>query len=244
MSHAVPVLERHGAPFTAFVTTGFADRSARLWWIELEEAIRRLDRVRVETASGVFDAPARDAGEKNMAFAALYRVLRAGSEAQLLRVCADLCNMASLDPAGLVDEACLDWRGIEELASHPLATIGAHTVTHPRLAKLPEDEARREMAESRRILQARLDRSVDHFAYPVGDPTSAGARDFTMAADLGFRSAVTTRPGMLFPAHAGHKTALPRLSINGAYQSIGALDILLSGAPFLLMNKGRRLSVG
>ena len=48
---------------------------------------------------------------------------------------------------------------------------------------------------------------------------------------------------MLFPDHADHPTALPRLSINGGHQSLAALDILLSGAPFWLMNRGRRVSV-
>jgi len=36
---ALPILEKHGAPFAMYVTTGFAERTARLWWIELEEAI-------------------------------------------------------------------------------------------------------------------------------------------------------------------------------------------------------------
>jgi hypothetical protein len=39
VEHALPVLEKHGAPFTMFVTSGFADRTARLWWVELEQAI-------------------------------------------------------------------------------------------------------------------------------------------------------------------------------------------------------------
>src|SRR5215207_5229442 len=44
--HALPVLRRHGAPFTVFVTTRFADGAGGLWWLELEEAIARLDRSR------------------------------------------------------------------------------------------------------------------------------------------------------------------------------------------------------
>jgi peptidoglycan/xylan/chitin deacetylase (PgdA/CDA1 family) len=85
---------------------------------------------------------------------------------------------------------------------------------------------------------------VRHLAYPVGDPTSAGPREFTMARDLGFRSAVTTRPGMLFPEHAQHLTALPRISVNGFFQNADAFDVLLSGVPFWLWNRGRRLNVG
>src|SRR5436305_2147582 len=48
VEHALPVLENHAAPFTMFVTSGFADRTARLWWIELEDAIRGLERVAVD----------------------------------------------------------------------------------------------------------------------------------------------------------------------------------------------------
>ena len=44
---------------------------------------------------------------------------------------------------------------------------------------------------------------------------------------------------MIFPEHAGHLTALPRLSVNGNHQSLATLDILLSGAPFMLWNRGR-----
>ena len=48
LDHAWPVLAKHDAPWTMFVTTGFADRSARLWWLELEEAIRALPRFSVK----------------------------------------------------------------------------------------------------------------------------------------------------------------------------------------------------
>jgi hypothetical protein len=63
-----------------------------------------------------------------------------------------------------------------------------------------------------------------------------------MARELGFKSAVTTRPGMLFPDHMGHECALPRLSINGNWQSLDTIEILVSGAPFALWNLGRRVA--
>jgi hypothetical protein len=47
---------------------------------------------------------------------------------------------------------------------------------------------------------------------------------------------------MVFAEHAAHATALPRLSVNGRYQSLDMLDILLSGAPFALWNRGRRVN--
>jgi peptidoglycan/xylan/chitin deacetylase (PgdA/CDA1 family) len=238
VEHALPVLEKHAAPFTMFVTSGFADRTARLWWIELEEAMRRLDRVTVQG----MQLSTATAAEKERAHAMLYRTLRAGPEERLLEVCAELCEQAGITPSDLPAALCLDWPGVEQLSQHPLATIGVHTLTHPMLAKHAESFVRRELAESRARIEQAIGKPARHLAYPVGDPTSAGPREFTIARELGFASAVTTRPGMVFPEHAAHPTALPRLSVNGRFQSLEMLDILFSGAPFALWNRGRRVN--
>lgn len=240
-AYALPVLERHRAPFVAYVTAGFADGSARLWWVELEEAIRRLRRLDIVVDGRRFAPSLADADEKNRAFAELYLRLRAGGEDELLRVATALAAEARIDPLSSTRALCLDWSGLREIARHELATIGAHSFTHPRLAKLDGASVIREFVESRRRIAEELGVEALHFCYPVGDPTSAGRREFELAEELGFASAVTTRPGMIFPEHRDHLFALPRLSINGRHQSLDALDVLLSGAPFALMNGGRRV---
>src|SRR5829696_489406 len=63
--HALPVLRRHGAPFTVFVTTRFADGAGGLWWLELEEAIARLDRVAVQRRRRLLRGGLRDAGRES-----------------------------------------------------------------------------------------------------------------------------------------------------------------------------------
>jgi len=241
LEHALPVLERHRAPFAAYVTTDFADGDGRLWWVEMEEAVRRLDRLDVVALGQRFNAACATAQDKASAFSELYWTLREGSEEELLRVTRSLCAKAGIEPRRLTSELCLDWRELEILARHELCTIGAHSVSHARLGKLDPDAAAREMSESRAKIQRELKVEARHFCYPVGDPTSAGEREFEMAQALGFRSAVTTRPGMIFPDHRLSLCALPRLSINGRHQSLDETDILLSGAPFALLNGVRRL---
>ncbi len=241
VEQALPILERHGAPFTLFVTTGFVERTARLWWVELEEAVRALARVSVSIDGRLFEHAAGTASEKAAAFAALYWRLRQGPEPRLLAVIADLLAQAGLASAPIVERLCLDWPAIQALADHPLCTIGVHTVTHPMLAKHSADAARREMTASRALIEARLGRPARHLSYPVGDPTSAGPREFALARELGFVSAVTTRPGPLFPAHRDYLHALPRVSLNGHWQTLASLEVLLSGVPFALWNRGRRV---
>ena len=232
---ALPILERQAAPFTMYVTTGFAERTARLWWVELEQAIARLPRIRIAG----FDLPATSAAEKNAAFATLYASLTAGSEETLLATIADLAHQAGVDTRAIAEDRCLDWAGIETMAQHQLCTIGVHTLTHPRLGKISEAQMRGELADSRASIEAHIGKPAVHLAYPVGNSVAAGEREFQAAADLGFKSAVTTRPGMIFPAHDTRRMALPRLSVNGNWQSLDFVEILLSGVPFALWNRGR-----
>ena len=86
-----------------------------------------------------------------------------------------------------------------------------------------------------------LDRRPLHFAYPYGDSRSASPREFRLARELGFATAVTTRKGLIFDAHEDHLTALPRLSLSGDYQKPRYVEVLLSGVPFLLFNGLRRV---
>lgn len=243
--YAAPVLGRHAVPWTLFVTSGYARGEGRLWWIELERAVERLDRISLVPHGVPIEIESADPSAKQAAFDAIYRLLRAGPEERLRAVIAGLAEEAGLDPAALVREHCLSWDELSDLArSNPGLTIGAHTVSHPMLAKHDAAAAQAEIRLSKAEIEARLGRPVRHLAYPVGDPGSAGPREFALAREAGFVTAVTTRPGHLFADHAGHLHALPRVSVNGLHQSEAALRALLSGVPFLAWNRGRRLNVG
>lgn len=241
---ALPVLRALHAPFTLYVTTGFADASARLWWVELEEAVRALPRIELAISGVNHVFLCSSAQEKLDSFNRLYWHLRTLPEDDMLMAITNLAQKAGVEQHGLTRELCMRWDQIAALAADPLCTIGAHTLTHPMLGRHRIEFARDEIFRSKAIIEERLARPVRHFAYPVGDPLSAGAREFALARDAGFASAVTTQPGMVFDAHREHLTALPRLSVNGNWQDKAYLEVLLSGAPFALWNRGRKLNIG
>jgi peptidoglycan/xylan/chitin deacetylase (PgdA/CDA1 family) len=229
---ALPILRRHAAPFTVFATTGFADGGAPLWWLDLEDAVAR-------------GLPGADAstrgGDPAKMFKSVYANLRVRADLQL--EIARLAAATNVDGPARTRRLCLHWDDLRALAADPLCTIGAHTLTHPLLGTQDEITARREMAQSKAILEDKLQLPVRHIAYPVGDALAAGTREFALAAELGFETGVTTRPGVIFPEHGAHLHALPRLSVNGLHQSISAFDVLLSGSAFWLFNRGRKLNV-
>ncbi len=137
----------------------------------------------------------------------------------------------------------MTWDEIRAAIADPLCTIGAHTLTHARLTLHDEATVRRELLQSKQAIEREIGRPVVHLAYPFGDSGSARQREFNIARECGYETAVTTRPGVLFKAHREHMTALPRLAVHGGWQDARSLESLLTGAPFALWNLGRRVNV-
>ncbi len=240
VEHAWPVLKRHNAPWTLFVTTDFLGGAGRLWWLELEEAINRLDHVVLRLNGELIDLSSRTAVEKQFAFEVIYQKLRPGPDDQLERTMTALAAEADVDTRRLVLDLCLRWEEVQILAREPDVSIGAHSVSHPILANCNLATAMQEITESKLLLEQRLGQPVQHLAYPFGDPSAVGARELHLARQAGYVTAVTSRPGHIFYEHAAHLYALPRVSINGLFQNETALRALLSGVPFWLWN-GRRV---
>src|ERR1700680_612252 len=75
---------------------------------------------------------------------------------------------------------------LRELASSPLAEIGSHTSTHADLSAVSEQEAYREMVDSKGALQELLGQPIHAFAYPrclysPACPAAAGRAGYQVA---------------------------------------------------------------
>jgi len=242
---AWPILKAHEIPFTIYIPTSFMDRDGELWWLALEDIIACRESIALPMDGELRTFECRTAEAKYEAFAAIYWWLRRlPSDAEIRSQVRALAQDCGIDTKRFCERLCMDWSELGELAADPLMTVGAHTVSHPILAKTDAETMRREIAEGRAVIERRLGVTPMHFSFPFGDPTSAGPREFAAARELGFRTAVTTRPGVLFPEHRDHLMALPRLSINGEYQRLRYVDVLLSGAATAVWNGFRRVSAG
>jgi len=239
---ALPAMREFGAPFTVYVASDFASGTGRLWWLALERLVAKADVLDVPVDGTVRRLDCSTAAAKREAFAVMHGILRGlPSDTDVNRMVSDLCRRHGLDDSQIARELCMSWSELKEFAADPLVTIGAHTLSHCNVAKCTSDTAEHEIAGSRGNIEAKLNRPVVHFAYPYGDKGAAAARDFALVRKLGFKTAVTTRPGMLFAENAEHMTALPRLSLNGNYQDERLLKVLTSGAATAMWNGFRRV---
>ncbi len=102
-------------------------------------------------------------------------------------------------------------------------TIGAHTLSHPVLSLCSEDEARREVQQSRLDLELALGGSVWAFAYPFGNSATMGDRELRLAQNSGFSCAFLNveswgagafDPFTLPRTHITRDTSLPELAAH------------------------------
>jgi peptidoglycan/xylan/chitin deacetylase (PgdA/CDA1 family) len=244
LNWAYPLLRKYEVPFGLYIPTSFPDRLGELWWVALEAVIAKNSRIglTIDGKDRFFECGT--AREKRVLYDDIYGWLRSmKSEAELRKVVRDLAARHGVEIADVCADECMDWDELGQIAADPLCTIGAHTVNHVMLKKLDTDQAvRAEMEQSRAVIEAALGKRPQHLAYPVGDPTSAGQREFRIASELGFKTAVTTRPGVIFRKHREHLTALPRISVNGEFQSQRYLKVLMSGAATAMWNGFRRVN--
>ncbi|MGX1421440.1 peptidoglycan/xylan/chitin deacetylase (PgdA/CDA1 family) [Bradyrhizobium elkanii] len=239
---ALPVMREFGAPFTVYVASDFAEGCGRLWWIALERVIAAASAIEVPIDGTMTRIDTATAQAKRTAFGRMHDWLRSlpGEQAMQAEISA-LCARHGVDETGIARELCMSWDELRGFADDRLVTIGAHTITHCNLARQSETIASFELATSRARIEDALQRPALHLAYPYGDRIAAGRREFALARSIGFRTAVTTRPGMLFPESADHLTALQRVSLNGNYQDARLLPVLTSGAATAVWNGFRRI---
>jgi peptidoglycan/xylan/chitin deacetylase (PgdA/CDA1 family) len=240
--HALPVMREQNAPFTVYVASDFAEGTGRLWWVALEHVIARAETIEIVRDGATVRIEASDAAAKQAAFNQVHDWLRTlPDDSAVQREVSALCAQHGVDDAAIARELCMSWDELRAFAADPLVTIGAHTISHCNLARESEAETRRQMRDSRARIEQQLQKPALHFAYPYGDKAAAATREFELARELGFRTAVTTRPGMIFPENAAHMTALPRISLNGNYQNARFLSVLTSGAATAMWNGFRRV---
>jgi peptidoglycan/xylan/chitin deacetylase (PgdA/CDA1 family) len=238
--HAYPLFKRLGVPMAIYVPPAYIDGNGDLWWLVLEHAIRAAKRVEVEIAGAQLAFDTQNPTVKSYAFRKIYWALRRLPEREMRAKVQEIAAAAGYDASRLCRDLIMTWDEIRALAADPLVTIAAHTVNHMAVAKLPADEARREIAESVARVAAEIGRPCPHFSFPYGDATSAGPRDFEIARALGLVTAVTTHKDVV-ARETPDLCGLPRISLNGNFQEPRFVRVFLTGAPFALVAAAKRM---
>ena len=233
--YALPVFERHGVPFTIFVSQGLSERTHSMWWETLGALLGRVDALSFDFGMGEerFDLTGADARQTLYdRFAAFVHL---SDEAMAVGKIDALARRHGLEPLDIVRSLIMDRDELERIAAHPLASLGAHSVSHRAIGRLGEAEARAEMTLSANYVAIVTGSKPASIAFPYGTHAAATAREARLTGETGFRVGFSTRPGVVQPGMA--TTLLPRLSLNGFYQRPRYAAALASGIPMRLMGQ-------
>lgn len=193
---ALPILRKHQVPAIFFIATGYLD-GGRMFNDTVIEAIRGANVPELDLTD--FEAGVLALNTVEQRRKAISACLSAAKYRNPEERLDFVAKIAQRSEARLPDDLMMDSAQVETLLNAGME-IGAHTVHHPILLKIADDEARKEIVDSKRQLEILTGREVTLFAYPNGIPgKDYGPAHVTMVREAGFRAAVSTSWGTSTP---------------------------------------------
>ncbi len=228
-TQAFPICRRHGVPITIYLVSGFVLRHFPMWSFGIEQVIASNDLVRFTCSDQEILLQTKTMAQKRRAYSEISSRLVFSKPEAIEQICRNLGLDYGVDFMALTDRHALTPTMIREMADSGLVEFGAHGVHHAYLGLLDDEAARQEIMKGKQDCEKILGKPISHFAYPYGDAEAAGDREVALCRELGFRTAVTTEGGTIFPAHRDRLLSLPRLTFNGSFQDTPLLELLMSG---------------
>lgn len=195
---AAPILNRLGIPAAFYVLVDSVDRSKAPWYCRLRHIF----------------LSSRSRGWRDPATGTIRELTNSQDRYAAFLAAAEYCAKSdaptreqhirdaesSLDPESFPAESelMMSWDEARTLARSG-HIVGAHTMTHPNMAYISGDEARAELADSKRKLEKELGETVRHFSYP--HPALRPQWNETtlrLTVELGYATAVTTTCGAVW----------------------------------------------
>jgi peptidoglycan/xylan/chitin deacetylase (PgdA/CDA1 family) len=220
---AAPVFREYECPVTVFLTTGFLDGTTWLWWDKVEYLVSN---TREQSLTLPLPGAPRvyqwsTPTQRATVLASVVEELKALSTVDKLQMIDTLSSQLHIDlPRAAPDGyAPMSWDEVRELGQYGVS-YGPHTVTHPVLSRVPQEECEWEIRESWRRVRAEVPEHVPVFCYPNGNPASFSGREQGILRAAGITAAVTAVEGYVRPAHfdpasPGARYAIPRIALGG-----------------------------
>jgi len=198
---ALPILESLAVPAAFFVTTGFVESGREFWWDEIGRLVA--ERGPLPARFELPDDPrwpgiARgSASDRALLARDLHRTLRAldaGSREALLEA---IAVWSGRDRVARTDHRPLTAAEVGRLARSPLATVGAHGVTHTAFSILDARGRMDEMIRSKATLEQWTGGPVTIFAFPYGERGDVPGEAIAEALEAGFAAVALNQPGQV-----------------------------------------------
>lgn len=198
---ALPILKQFGVPATVFLATGCIDSGQLAWYDQVRLAFKLTTRAHLSLQDlGGPEGSLSNLPARLRLLDLTLGWLRRTPHSQRASATSELFQLLGVPAQLNLPNQMLRWDEIRQMSKDNVL-FGAHTVSHPPLSQISEAEMKREITDSKRAIEDRLQRPVVHFAYPFGQPFDFNAQVKQTVQEAGFKTAVTTVWGLNQPGH-------------------------------------------
>jgi peptidoglycan/xylan/chitin deacetylase (PgdA/CDA1 family) len=215
LMHARPLLEKYEAPATVFVASGYLGSDEEFWWDSLERVFLAANELPSslemviggeqkrwtlgEDAVWTFEERRRHGdwrpynapmNQRQRLYQDIRRLMMSLTSSDRARVTHELLAWAGVSKSARPARRPMDEQQLRSLASGDLVSIGAHSISHPELARLSGEEQEHELRASKQRLEEVLEGGIDALAYPHGSCTAETKK---IARNLGYDFACGTQ---------------------------------------------------
>jgi peptidoglycan/xylan/chitin deacetylase (PgdA/CDA1 family) len=211
VSVAAPILTDFNMSAAFFLTSGFIGSARCIWTDLLEKSLDMTQCDHVQLPEGTTRIPIKSFNEKRFALTSIKSALKLKPHADLQPAVARLVQQLGLtDFSAEGDYRFMSWSQARQLVSAGFE-VGAHSVTHPILSRLPFEDAAAEILESRDQVQRETGKCSPTFCYPNGKSADFNI-DLVNLCRNHFKASLSTERGS---ASINELFSLRRLSPGG-----------------------------
>jgi peptidoglycan/xylan/chitin deacetylase (PgdA/CDA1 family) len=216
---AFPPLWERNWPAVSFIATDFVDSAHRFYHLRVTNAFNNLSLDGWNEAAIVpMPEPMKAVFES---FAPAYKDNKYSIRRQLIK---PMDNLSPTERDAIIDNweriaggkytlgiECMSWKEISSLPERKIA-VGSHTVRHNKLELISIKETRRELTDSKMVLESKLGLPVTSICYPQG---SHSQEIIEVAERVGYLTGFTTDPGLVnYPLNSFQRLTIPRIGMG------------------------------
>jgi peptidoglycan/xylan/chitin deacetylase (PgdA/CDA1 family) len=190
---AYPLLRKHGLPATIFLTCDYVDQKSIPWPEILRGALTAASVGHIDlTQYGLGHFHLNSLSARICAIRYLNETLKRISEKKKISVIKAMEKLVAekSDSRRLM----LNWKEVKEMLTGGVC-FGSHTVTHPILTRVSQEDVNRELFASKQIIESNIGEGIESLAYPNGQRTDFDKFVKECAKAAGYRNACTTISG-------------------------------------------------
>lgn len=187
-SFGYPCFKALNIPFCIYVSSGFLNKEAFLWWNTIEDLILNNE---IITLSNNISYNCSDVIKKESVFLILRSIILNLPQRNIIEEFENIFSNYQYDPFKPIRETGLSWDHLCALIKDPLVTIGNHTYSHMSFNGCSDNEIINDIILNQKTVQQKTGYEMKHFSFPYGEQPSITSHHIEIVKNLNYNTVTT-----------------------------------------------------